>query len=135
MLNYINKIISLFACLLIFISCLKSPGVGGQATIKGTVIVNNVNALGDVVDSYDAQDHDVYIIYGDNDNTYDDDFSTSHDGTFEFKYLNKGDYEVFMYSECESCPKGQDSLIRINTTIVSKKDVNDLGTIIVINPV
>ena len=144
MLNYINKIITLFTCLLIFISCSKSPGVGGKATIKGKVIVNNVNVLADSI-FYDAQDHDVFIIYGDNNNTYDDDFSTSHDGTFEFKYLNPGNYEIFLYSDfiCKANnpsnphdhPKNQDSLIKINTTIVSKKDVNDLGEIIVINDI
>jgi len=120
--------------LLFIISCTKSPGVGGQATIKGKIIVNNYNALGNPTgDSYEAQDHDVYIIYGDNDNTYDDDVSTSHDGTFEFKYLNQGNYEVFTYSECLNCPNGQDSLIKINTTIGSRNETVILEDIVIAN--
>ena len=123
---------SLLTLLFIF-SCTKSPGTGGQATIKGKIIVNNINALGNVSAEYDAQDQDVYIIYGDNDNTYDDDVSTSHDGTFEFKYLNQGNYEVFTYSECSSCPNGQDSLIKINTTIDSRNETVILDDIIIAN--
>lgn len=123
---------SLLAALFLF-SCVKSPGTGGQATIKGKIIVNNINALGNVSAEYDAQDHDVYIIYGDDDNTYDDDVSTSHDGTFEFKYLNQGNYEIFTYSECSSCPNGQDSLIKVNTIIDSRDETVILRDIIIAN--
>ena len=119
--------------LLFIISCTKSPGVGGQATIKGKIIVNNINALGNVSAEYDAQEHDVYIIYGDNNNTFDDDVKTSHDGTFEFKYLNQGNYEVFTYSECLNCPNGQDSLIKINTTIGSRNETAILEDIVIAN--
>ena len=119
--------------LLFIISCTKSPGVGGQATIKGKIIVNNINALGNVSAEYDAQEHDVYIIYGDNNNTFDDDVKTSHDGTFEFKYLNQGNYEVFTYSECLNCPNGQDSLIKINTTIGSRNETVILEDIVIAN--
>lgn len=123
---------SLLAALFLF-SCAKSPGTGGQATIKGKIIVNNINALGNISAEYDAQDHDVYIIYGDDDNTYDDDVSTSHDGTFEFKYLNQGNYEIFTYSECSSCPNGQDSLIKVNTIIDSRDETVILRDIIIAN--
>ncbi|MDA8556711.1 hypothetical protein N9K77_00690 [bacterium] len=47
-------------------------------------------------------------------NTHDDDVNTSYDGTFEFKYLNKGNYEIFVYSDCVDCPKGQDSYLYCN---------------------
>ena len=119
--------------LLFIMSCTKSPGVGGQATIKVKIIVNNINALGNVSAEYDAQEHDVYIIYGDNNNTFDDDVKTSHDGTFEFKYLNQGNYEVFTYSECLNCPNGQDSLIKINTTIGSRNETVILEDIVIAN--
>jgi hypothetical protein len=114
-------------------SCTKSAGTGGQATIKGKVTVQNINVLGNVSAEYDAQDHDVYIIYGDNDNTFDDDVKTSHDGTFEFKYLNQGNYEIFTYSECLDCPNGQDSLIKLNSTISSKSEILELEDIIIAN--
>jgi len=107
----------------------------GRATIKGKITVNNVNVLGQVVNSYGAQMHDVFIIYGNNDETYDDDFETSHDGSFEFNFLNKGNYEIFTFSECVSCAKGQDSLILIPATIEHSRDTIDIGEIIIINNV
>ena len=121
--------------LLIFalFSCSKSEGVGGSGTIKGRISVENTNVLGTVIDTYDAQEKDVYIIYGDIDNTHDDDVKTSHDGSFEFKYLNTGNYEIYVYSECWSCPNGQDSLVKVNSSINNRSDVIDLGTITIIN--
>ena len=127
----IKLIISLIV--IVLFSCNKVEGVGGNGTIKGKVSVANINVLGTVTDTYDAQGEDVYIIYGDLDNTHDDDVNTSHDGTFEFKYLNTGNYEVFVYSECLTCPNGQDSLIKINTSIESRSDVIDIGTITIAN--
>ena len=81
----------------------------------------------------DAQDLDVYIIYGKENSTYDDDQKTSHDGSFEFKYLNPGDYEIFVYSECMFCPQGQDSLILKSVKISNANEVNELDTIHVAN--
>tara|TARA_B110000438_G_C15349071_1_gene451302 strand:- start:96 stop:494 length:399 start_codon:yes stop_codon:yes gene_type:complete len=114
-------------------SCTKTEGPGGQATIKGKVSIANTNVLGTIIDTYDAQEKNVYINYGDVDNTFDDDIKTSHDGTFEFNYLNKGNYEIFLYSDCISCPKGQDSLIKIDVTVDSRAEVLDLGTITIAN--
>ena len=127
----IKLIISLIV--IVLFSCNKVEGVGGNGTIKGKVSVANINVLGTVTDTYDAQGEDVDIIYGDLDNTHDDDQKTSHDGSFEFKYLNTGNYEVFVYSECLMCPNGQDSLIKINTSIESRSDVIDIGTITIAN--
>ena len=116
---------------LVLFSCSKTEGVGGNGTIKGRVSVANINVLGTVTDTYDAQEEDVYIIYVDN--THDDDVKTSHDGTFEFKYLNTGNYEIYVYSECLTCPNGQDSLIKINTSIQNRSDIIDIGTITIAN--
>ena len=129
-----NYTFSITLLALLFLgSCTKSPGTGGQATIKGKIIIQNINVLGNISAEYDAQEHDVYIIYGDNDNTFDDDIKTSHDGTFEFKYLNQGNYEIFTYSECVSCPNGQDSLIKINTSVGSRNETVELDNIIIAN--
>ena len=119
--------------LLMFFSCSKTEGPGGQATIKGRVSVANINVLGTTIDSYEAQEENVYINYGDIDNTFDDDVKTSHDGSFQFNYLNKGNYEIFIYSDCVSCPKGQDSLIKVNVTIDNRADEIDLGIITIAN--
>lgn len=130
-----HLIYSIF-CLLIlssYFSCTKSAGVGGQATIKGKVIVNNINSQGDTLASYDAQDHDVFIIYGNNNNTHNDDAETSYDGTFEFNFLNVGDYTLFTYSDCINCSNGEDSVVIINTTIENRDEVIELEEIHIAN--
>ena len=127
------KILLLAMVIFSFCTCTKSAGIGGSSTIKGKVVVDNINILGNIVDSYGAQDLDVYIIYGKENSTYDDDQKTSHDGSFEFKYLNPGDYEIFVYSECMFCPQGQDSLILQSVKISNANEVNELDTIHVAN--
>lgn len=129
-----NKLkLLMIAFISILFSCSKSAGVGGRSTIRGVVMVNNINILGNIVDTYQAQDEDIFIIYGNKNNTYDDDISTSHDGTFEFNYLNPGDYEIFLYSECFNCAQGQDSLILKPITIENSNDIIEMDTIYIAN--
>ena len=104
MMNQFKFIAILFTSLTF--SCTKSEGIGGRSSIKGKVIIDNINIIdGTIENTYDAQDVDVFIIYGNDNNNYNDDQSTSYDGSFEFNYLNKGYYEVFVYSDCQNCPK------------------------------
>lgn len=80
--------------------CKKDAGEGGTSTIKGKVLFYDFDAsFQAVVDTYPAVDEDVYIIYGDDHSTYNDNYKTSFDGTFEFKYLQKGKYKLFAYSK------------------------------------
>jgi len=117
----------------ILFSCSKTSGTGGRSTIKGIIMVKNINILGTIVDTYQAQDEDVFIVYGNQNNTYDDDISTSHDGSFEFNYLNPGDYEIFLYSECINCAQGQDSLILKPVTIENSNEIVEIDTIYIAN--
>src|SRR5690349_5852021 len=96
---------SLIVLMLVFLSglqsCKKEEGEGGTATIRGKVIVHNFDAMfsrPQPTEIYPAADEKVYIIYGDG-TTYDDDFDTSFDGTYEFKYLQPGTYKLFVYSK------------------------------------
>jgi hypothetical protein len=90
-------------------SCNKAPGEGGTSSIQGKVLTINLNAAGDTVTPpYYAMDQDVYIIYGDEDKTYDDKFATSQDGSYRFTNLVQGTYTIFVYSECQSCGSGME---------------------------
>ena len=121
-------------CLTLFYnSCSKSEGTGGQALINGKVIVANINVLGDTLATYDAQDQEVFIIYGNTNNTHDDNTETSYDGTFEFKFLNPGEYTIFTYSDCIDCPKGNDSLIMRNVSILEREEKIEIADIYVAN--
>jgi len=100
-----NKISFLFiAIILIFgLSCKKIEGQGGTSSISGKIYLIDLNSHGDTLAQYYAADEDVYIIYGKNSNTYNDDFATSFDGSYKFEYLQKGFYKIFAYSKCDTC--------------------------------
>ncbi len=97
-----KKIISAVFILLtlITVSCKKEAGEGGTSTLKGRIIVRDYNGSfpAPFYNDYGAQAEDVYIIYGDG-TTSDNRTRTSYDGTYEFNYLRKGTYKIFVYSD------------------------------------
>ena len=120
----------LILCLVVcsFYSCSKYEGQGGAATIKGVVIEQKYNSLGNIIASYPAPDQDVYIIYGTENSFYDDDIKTSYDGSFEFRYLRKGNYKIFIYEDCTSCPSGKKEVLK-QVEISDKNQFLTLDTI------
>lgn len=107
-----KQLLILLVCFVSFFSCSKYEGQGGAATLKGVVIEQRYNSLGNVIASYPAPDQDVYIIYGSENTFYDDDIKTSFDGSYEFRYLRKGSYKIFVYEDCITCPSGQKEVLR-----------------------
>ncbi|HNW88966.1 MAG TPA: hypothetical protein PKN48_04835 [Bacteroidales bacterium] len=107
--------IAYFVVATIFTSCKKEAGEGGTSSIYGKVYVKNYNSTYTVLlEEYYAQDVDVYIIYGD-DKTYSERIRTNYDGTYEFKYLRKGTYHIYAYSE--------DSTLQTNANIPIIRDI------------
>jgi hypothetical protein len=112
-------------------SCEKPAGQGGDATIKGKIWVedwdNNFNLL---QYQFAGADEDVYIIYGDDVN-YGDKISANNNGEFEFKYLRKGKYKIYVYSDqkqTSNTPASQVAKV-VEAEITSKKQTLDIGTI------
>jgi hypothetical protein len=92
----------LFAiALVVFVSCEKGPGEGGTSTIKGKVIIREYNGDFTVLrDIYPAAKEDVYIIYGDDaSEVYGDNMEADWEGKYEFNYLQKGKYIIYVYSK------------------------------------
>ena len=115
MTNKIKLILPIFILFMVFSSCRKVEGPGGSVTIKGVVIERN--HVGTSIFEYPAADQDVYIIYGSENSFYDDDVSTSYDGSFEFRYLQKGDYQIFAYQDNPSVASGTDEvLVQVNAS-------------------
>ena len=112
----------------ISISCKKVEGSGGGATIKGLIQEQKYNALGNIIAEYPAADKNVYLIYGTSDQFYDDNVKTSYDGSFVFKYLQKGTYTVFVYEDDANQPSGK-NVVKQTFEITEKGQVKDLGTI------
>ena len=94
-----NLLLFVLISIIIFPSCTKIEGLGGHASIQGKVYVLDYNEeLTTKLDEYYGANIDVYIIYG-NDVIYNDDFSTSYDGSYRFEHLQPGNYTIFAYSE------------------------------------
>src|SRR5690606_323401 len=87
---------------LFFSGCEKEEGEGGRSSISGVVIEQRMGEpLNPVIEEeYPLADVRVYIIYGDSTEIYDDDMRTDFDGRFKFRFLRKGTYTIFTYSEC-----------------------------------
>ncbi len=102
--------------------CTKNAGEGGSSSIIGKVLVENYNAAGVLQETYYGSDEDVFIIYGNESNTYDDDFKTSFDGSYKFEFLAKGEYTVFAYSECDACESGVEVVTQTVTINENKKE-------------
>lgn len=115
--------------LMLFSACKKIEGEGGSSSIKGKIYVKKYNTAGTaVISEYDGAKENVYIIYGTGDNTYDDKMEASYDGTFEFKYLEKGTYSIFVYQDCNTCNSGKEALIT-TVKIDKRKSSVDVGQI------
>ena len=125
-----NSLIILLSILVLSVSnsCKKVEGTGGGATIKGMINEQKYNALGNIIAEYPAADKNVYLIYGTTDQFYDDDVKTSYDGSFMFKYLQKGTYTIFVYEDDANQPSGK-NVIKQTFEITEKGEVKDLGTI------
>ena len=92
---YILVLITIVA----FSSCKKDAGEGGSSTITGTVITVEYSKYNNqIVRWYNANEEDVYIVYGDND-FCGDRVRTDKSGKYEFKYLTKGEYTLYAYSD------------------------------------
>jgi len=115
-------------------SCEKEAGEGGQASISGHVWVKDYNTSFTVLESeYVGADEDVFIVYGD-DKGYNDKTTTDYNGDFEFKYLRKGDYTIYIYSKDTSMTSGSGKTAVIkNISISSTKESLDLGTLTIFN--
>lgn len=109
----------------LFSSCSKEEGEGGRSSITGTVHMTDIT--GGNQGEYNAPDYDVYIIYGDDDDIYDDDVKTNFDGTFEFKNLRKGSYRVFAYTTDATEASGVRAVFK--SADIGKDETVDVGTI------
>lgn len=113
--NILFKWFLVGALVFCFSSCAKEAGEGGTSGVYGKVYVKDYNSTYTVLqEEYYGPKEDVYIIYGD-DRTFSEHVETNYDGTFEFKFLRKGTYHIYVYSE--------DSTLQTNAKIPVIRDV------------
>jgi hypothetical protein len=118
--------------LVLFSGCKKEAGVGGDATVYGTIWTRHYNStFTTFIGEYPAEDQYVYIIYGDHPG-FDDRVKTSYDGTFQFEHLYKGDYKIYTYSLDSTLTDLNETVPVIKDVQVNERDESiDLGRIII----
>jgi len=124
----------LVIALFLLTACEKGAGEGGTSTIKGVVITQEWDgSFSEIRDEYPSQEEDVYIIYGDDD-FYGDDVKTNYNGVYEFKYLRKGSYTIYVYTKDASVDydvTDRKLLIKKEVQIISNNQTVTVDTIYV----
>lgn len=110
-------------------ACKKEPGTGGLATITGKIYAYEYNNFGEVIDSGYTGEENVYISYGSN-TAVDDNTDSNFDGAFSFYWLQKGNYTVWVYSECDTCLLGQQA-VKQQVTITKRKETVTLTDFVI----
>ena len=107
----------LFALSVFFLltACESVEGEGGTSSISGKVFVRDFDNDGELIDEFYAGEWAVYIVYGD-DAVYGDKMDTHFDGTYRFSGLYPGNYTIYSYSKCESCP-GEVEVVSVNVAL------------------
>jgi len=96
-------------------SCETTEGEGGTSSIEGKIFLRDFDADGDLKDEYYPGEWPVYIVYGD-DTFYGDKVDTHFDGTYRFSGLYPGNYTIYTYSKCFSCP-GEQEVMSLNVIL------------------
>lgn len=109
-------------------SCSHEEGYGGLATIEGKVYGKNFNSSGILVSQGYRGDVKVYISkHGDP--AYFDSMDSAYDGSFRFKNLYKGTYDIWVYGDCDYCT--WDQVYTLTTVEVSKKETATIEDLVV----
>ena len=115
--------------LLTLYSCKKTPGEGGNASIKGTFWVRNYDSFFSYVQGrYPAINTTVYLFFGD-DTSPGESVKTNVNGEFEFKYLRKGKYKVVAYSKQNQNTSSTPDVLPLEyiVNINKRKEVKNIG--------
>jgi hypothetical protein len=129
-----NKVVFAFCILLLFISCEKEPGEGGNSVIIGKVMMRTYTAFPTIFTETPSMEQDVYIVYGSDGTAIDDRTRTSFDGSFKFQFLKKGDYRIFVYTEDTALANfGRDKAIILQAKISSNNSEVRLPELTVVN--
>lgn len=121
-----RKILVLAAVLFAFLSCSKEEGYGGLASIEGKVYGKDYNSNNVLVNQDYIGGMKVYISkHGES--AYFDSMDSAYNGSFKFKNLHAGTYDLWVFGDCDSC--AWDQVYELVTVEVSKKEDKFIGDI------
>lgn len=129
MIKKTNILLCCFAVFMAISSCKKTPGQGGNASIKGVLWLRNYDPFFTIVKGrYPAINKTVYLFFGD-DTSPGTSVNTNENGEFEFKYLRKGKYRVIFYSTQYQSTNTTPNVFPVEhlVELAKRKEVKDIG--------
>ena len=115
-------------CIVFFTSCSKE-GKGGSAVISGVVKKEIIAPNGNVIEILPAINKDVFVKFGDS-NFSNENVKTNASGEFEFPFLRKGKYSIFVYSDCIDCDARKESIEQSFELKKSNSTISDLELVV-----
>lgn len=128
-----NISMAVLLCLSLVHSCEKSEGLGGTASISGTVMEQYYNDdYSLLIHEKPAVDEEVYIVFGE-EKALGNRVRTNMYGQFMFKYLYPGQYEVYFISGDSSSVLELD-VEKAWPVELAKGEDRDLGELVKLTP-
>lgn len=126
----IKKIFGLLLIALIAFSCSQEEGEGGLASIEGKIYGKDFNTRGTLVSQGYLAGSKVYISKH-NEKAYFTKTDSSYDGSFKFKFLYEGTYDIWVLGDCDFCNDWKQTIVlkTINVTSRRQKVVTDDFTV------
>lgn len=110
-------------------ACKKDPGFGGQSSIAGKVYVKDYDKSGYL--KSEGYSGDIRVTIGVAGEAYElDDQRTQHDGSYQFRFLRKGDYQIWVYGKCDTCLMDQQLHLQ-EVSITGKKQTITLPDFVI----
>ena len=118
----VKKIICLLAFVFLLFSCSQEEGTGGLASIQGKIYGIDFNSNGNLVGEGYLGGVKVYISkHGET--AYFENTDSAYDGTFKFKFLHKGTYDIWAFGDCDSCDWQQIFVLKTVTISTKRQEV------------
>lgn len=119
--NTLLKTTLIFCLITVFYSCKKPAGEGGNSSIKGKLWVEDWNSGFTIKNGeYAGADEDVFILYGDA-VSYSEKTRANYNGEFEFKYLRKGKYTIYVFSKDKTLQSQSGDTSVVKTVEITEK--------------
>lgn len=116
----IRKIFGLLFLTFLLFSCTPEEGEGGLASIEGKIYGKDFNSRGILTSEGYLAGVKVYISKHD-EKAYFENIDSAYDGTFKFKFLHEGTYDLWILGDCDFCSGWQQTMVLKTVNITSKR--------------
>ncbi|MBL7765712.1 MAG: hypothetical protein JNJ58_06455 [Chitinophagaceae bacterium] len=96
---------------IVFISCKKEAGFGGQGSIKGKVYAYDYSPSGTLNSQAYVGGVNVYIAVTGSGNILKQ-VDSDYQGNYTFEELREGKYTLWVYSDCDSCTDNKTPVVQ-----------------------